>query len=226
MPLNELTAQISEAASAFPNIEWKFCDTEFVGEGKFELQHAGATFDEYELLLRIPITFPNHEPTLFETGGRIAHSPDFHVNSDGSACYEVFEFWLASVGNPSVLNFIRGPVHNYFLSQTSYQLSGEWPFGERAHGVMGIIEAVAEAIDVNATVEAVAPILKVLSAWPAKGHHICPCGSGFRFRDCHRDAVACLHKKISPALADRMIIRIRDAIEANSHTPTVDCAES
>jgi len=200
--------QARAVVEAFPALSLAESDAEVVLTGTFVLEQEGVAFDAYEIRLHVPLDFPASEPALFETGARIARSADLHVNDDGSACYEVFEYWLATTDDSSLLGFVRGPMLNFFLSQTIHELTGNWPFGERSHGVDGLLEATAAALGVDNDPQIVAPRLKILRDWPAKGHLDCPCGSGTRFRDCHRAELSAVHQRVPPALAKRLIDRI------------------
>lgn len=213
-----LAEEVQDALSAFPTLSLAQSKDGFVLEGKLVLEKDGTPFDEYDMRLHVPNGFPDEEPKLFETGGRIAHTLEMHFNADGSACYEVFEYWLMTTTSPTVLEFMRGPVVNFFLSQTIYKLSNEWPFGARSHGAAGLIEAAADALGVDTSPNSIVPRLLVLRDWPRKGHHPCPCGSKKRFRYCHRDELAPIHKRISPKLAGRMIDRILQFLETEKAT--------
>lgn len=211
--LDKLAAQVEEVVAAFPTLSTRQGDNEFVIEGSLVLEEDGKPFDAYEIHLIVPYDFPEVEPKLFEIGDRLEKTHARHFNKDGTACYEVFEYWLATTKNPTVLEFVEGPVVNFFLSQTIFELTGEWRFDERAHGLRGIVQAAAEALGTDAKFDEVLKFLRILRDWPPKGHHICPCGSGEKFRDCHRDELCPLHKRISENLAKRMTDRLLHSIK-------------
>ncbi len=50
--------------------------------------------------------------------------------------------------------------------------------------------------------------LRLLSMNEVKGHHPCPCGSGKALRQCHRDEVDELKKRIPSFMARRMLNRV------------------
>lgn len=205
---SRLRSEIQESSVEFPALTWMEREKDFLLKGIIVLEQGGVPFDEYEIELQIPHEFPALEPKLFEVGGRIEKTADRHINDDGSACYEVFEYWLATTSTPTVSEFLRTPVVNFFLSQTIFELSGEWPFRQRSHGIQGLFEATAEALGIECDADLIANHLRVLRDWPSKGHHDCPCSSGRRFRDCHRDELKAVHQKIPPELAKRFVDRI------------------
>ena len=100
--------------------------------------------------------------------------------------------------------FLTGPMHDYFVSQTYYEVNGVWPFGERSHGMLGVLEAYADLLGVALDSKIVADNLNLLSRRQIKGHALCPCGSGKRLRQCHSDDLKRLSQKIPPFMAKRM----------------------
>jgi hypothetical protein len=89
-----------------------------------------------------------------------------------------------------------------------------WPFGERSHGREGLVETYAEllCLDDPGTVPA---YLDCLRKKELKGHFDCPCGSNKRLRDCHRDQLQELRKRIPVHLAQRAYDRLRDPLAAS-----------
>lgn len=163
----------------------------------------------FEVRIVLPYDFPRGEPSVAETAGRIPRTPDRHVNGDGSCCVTVWEHWLATASDHSVAAYLAGPIHEYFLAQFWFENKKEWPFGERPHYAVGLVEAYNDALGLKLSAERLAYHLRVLSqAWP-KGHWLCPCGSGRFIRKCHRDEMMALHEQIPPALAKRMLKRLQ-----------------
>lgn len=164
---------------------------------------------EYDILLEVTNRFPIDEPKLFEVGGRIPREPERHINTDGSCCVCVWEYWLAREENPSFEAYLNGPVYSFFISQFTYEQTGQWPFGEWRHGVHGLEEAYSEILNIPCDREKVIAYLEVLSMeWP-KGHLLCPCGSGKIIRECHSRDLLDLHQRLAPQLAKRMRDRLR-----------------
>jgi len=40
-------------------------------------------------------------------------------------------------------------MHDYFVSQTYYETNGEWPFGERSHDGLGVLESYADLMGLD-----------------------------------------------------------------------------
>ena len=191
--------------------------TEFVIRGRYQLNEqvaetpANAPISIYDVEIWLTANFPQTEPRVFEVGRRIPRDIDRHMFSNGRCCVTVWEAWLATAPQISFEAFLTGPLHEFFLSQFWYELKGEWPFGEWSHGLKGLEEAYAEVLQVPNDGARLRAYLDVLCRQRPKGRRPCPCGSGRRLRDCHRERVMALHHKIPPPLAARMWHRVSRA---------------
>lgn len=162
-------------------------------------------FDSYLIEAGIAANFPEKEPLVFEKGGRIPRTADRHVFPEyGNCCLGVWEEWLLSARDHQFASFLTGPMHDYFLGQTYYETHGEWPFGERSHGKLGILEAYADLLGIASNESTIAEYLKLLSRHTIKGHVSCPCGSRLRLRKCHGEDINRLRRKIPPHIAKKM----------------------
>ena len=110
----------------------------------------------------------------------------------------------------SVLSFLQGPVHNYLLGQSLVERGDPWPFGERAHGRGGVLEALRDLLAVESERE-ILVYLDYLSHEEVRGHWECPCGSGIRLRNCHVTRVRELQQIISPEVARQALSSLRQA---------------
>ena len=132
-------------------------------------------------------------------------------------CTGIFEEWIATNPNRTIGEFFDGPVRNFFLSQIYFEKHNAWPFGERAHGNAGVVEACVDLLELPKNEALIKRYLAVLSrAWP-KGHWLCPCGSGERIRHCHRDDLQTLHDRLRPVLAMRLLKRLLPVEAEKSH---------
>ena len=195
-----------------------------VAEGELIVASPDCPDERFAVRIEVPRDFPESEPKVFETGGRIPRTSDRHMFEDnGACCTGVYEEWLVEAGDPTFSAFLCGPVDRFFFSQVWFELTervhgtGGWPFGERSHGLLGILEGYAAAIGIVFDPEKAGPLfahLRLLERKNIKGHVRCPCGSGKRLRDCHSDRLRRLRVKVSPRLARRMLARI--ALELRS----------
>lgn len=157
--------------------------------------------DRYSIEILFLNDYPLTLPQVRETGGRIPHTSDRHVNpKDGTACLCIPVEWFTQRPDESFLTFLRGPLYNYFLSQKTFETLGEWPLGERRHGNDGLLDFYQECLGTN-NPHVIKQYLQCFSQDTVKGHWDCPCGSGNRIRNCHHEKIADLRKKLPPHIA-------------------------
>lgn len=174
-------------------------------EGLFVVSGPEGPFDSYQVLAGLTASFPTEAPIVFETGDRIPKIDDRHIfPQHGNCCLGVWEEWLLTSPDHQFETFLTGPMHDYFISQTYYEVNGVWPFGERSHGKLGVFEAYADLLGVALDAKIIADYLHLLSRQMIKGHALCPCGSGRRLRQCHSDDLQRLSRKFPPVMAKRM----------------------
>lgn len=180
-------------------------------EGRLVVKSADGPFDTFDVRVSVSPSFPFDEPSVFETGGRIPRVVDRHVfEESGACCLGVWEEWLILAPEHSPAAFLTGPLHDFFLSQCWYEVKGEWPFGDRSHGMLGILEAYCDILGIDQDLGKASAYLRLLSRRSIKGHITCPCGSGHRIRNCHREKLAALHVGIPPFMASRMLRKLTD----------------
>ncbi len=142
-------------------------------------------FDFFKISAVLPVGFPLTEPFVWETGDRIPRTADRHIYpKPGNCCLCVWEEWLWEKPKVGFEDFLVGPLHSYFVSQSIFEMTGEWPFGQRDHDKKGLDQAVAKMLSDIPNVQ-VDRALAILSQSNMKGHARCPCGSGQRLRNCH-----------------------------------------
>ena len=206
-----------------------------VAEGELIVASPNCPDERFDVRIEVSPDFPESEPRVFEIGKQIPHTVDRHIEDTGTCCTGVYEEWLVESEDHSFSAFLCGPVDRFFFSQVWFELTkrlhgkGEWPFGERSHGLIGIIEGYTTAIGIEFDPENAAPLfahLRLLERKNAKGHVQCPCGSGKRLRDCHSDRLSRLRSKVRPQLASRMLTRmIAHSTREETRIPGVSVAQ-
>jgi len=178
-------------------------------EGRFVVSAPMGPYDFFDVRVGIFPSFPRAEPIVFETGDRIPKEVDRHIfPTNGDCCLGVWEEWLLTTPDQTFETFLTGAMHDYFVSQTYFEVKGKWPFGERPHGMAGVLESFAELLGVENDTVIIADHLRLLTRNTVKGHVRCPCGSGRKLRQCHRGKVEELKQRINPAMAKRMLDRV------------------
>lgn len=91
---------------------------------------------------------------------------------------------------------------SYFYAQSNFEKTGDWIWGERSHGTLGLLESYLENRDgkqnVNQIKEYIYYIKQLNDSGPfiqalcqkdeIKGHVQCFCRLQLRFRNCHNNA--------------------------------------
>ncbi len=154
--------------------------------------------DGFKVEIMIPNSFPEDMPIVRETGGRIPKIADRHFYPDGRACLfmpeERYKFFPAGI---TILQFVEGPVKSFFIGQISYEETGKWIFGQRAHGEKGVIDYYKAILDTTDK-GIITRFLIYLCKDKVKGHWICYCNSGKKMRNCHFQKLLDTRKLIRP----------------------------
>lgn len=203
---DEFYSEVQQAVAKHqPELKVSRADSLIVLDGLLVVSGPAGPFDSYQIKAGITGGFPAEEPVVFEEGGRIPRIADRHIFPDhGNCCLGVWEEWLLTALDHRFETFLTGPMHDYFVSQTYYEVHGEWPYGERSHGKPGVLEAYSNILGITSNEKIIADYLHLLSRQTIKGHALCPCGSGRRLRNCHGEDLKRLKQKIPPGMAKRM----------------------
>jgi hypothetical protein len=207
---DDLLAQVQQAVAAHqPELNVTTTKDFIVLDGLFVVSGPQGPFDSYQVRVGVTAEFPREAPLVFEIGDRIPRVLDRHIYpKHGNCCLGVWEEWLLTAPDHTFETFLTGLLHDYFVGQTYFDATGEWPFGERSHGDAGVLESFAELLGVENDPTIVVEHLRLLSMNEVKGHNPCPCGSGRKLRQCHWDKLEELKKRIPSAMARRMLNRI------------------
>lgn len=138
----------SDLQQRYPDLRLIVTNGRPLFRGSFPVAHEGEEIDRF----LIEISFPDgitKLPAVREIGGRIPRDSDRHVNpGSGDICTDVPELILLH-GQPSLVEYLDGPVRNFFLSQIIVASGKPWPFGEWEHGKKGLLQAYGELLGVT-----------------------------------------------------------------------------
>lgn len=132
----------------------------------------------------IEIDFKENIPKVKELGNRT--NGYCHKYKNGNLCLETDFNQLMFLEEHDYLDWLDYFVINYFCSFCYYRKYRCYPYGERKHRY-GDFFGFAEYIKMNP--EAAWDILKYIVDSNYRGHNLCPCGSGKKIRNCHKDVV-------------------------------------
>lgn len=192
----------------------EFCFVAFYDVGKDELTlnppESTATSnyyisDSFQIEIEFLTEYPASFPLVRETGGRIkaivekykiVDIRDLHVNKNQNEAVCLCPKPAESLRYPNgvdLLHFMNNLVVPFFFGLSYFEKHQKWPWSEYSHGEMGIFEFFAECQDRkdNALAQGCYDALgekykKLLQLGKdIKGHWLCICGSGEKFRNCH-----------------------------------------
>lgn len=192
-----LEKERTEVEAAYPHLHF-FVEGEFVViRGTLPITDEGQVLDRYLIDVQISRDHPKSIPIVRETGGRIAHFRDLHINPEDGTCCVILpdERWRVWPIGSSLRAFLDGPVRNFFLGQSLVAAGGPWPFGQWGHGAEGIREYYSELLGMS-DARAIERFLECMSKKKIKGHWLCPCGGGRHLRECHLDLVEKVMRKV------------------------------
>lgn len=139
--------------------------------------------DSYEVQIIIPLG-SDKLPIIIDKGNQIAENYP-HRYKSGELCLETdASIRIRFLDGFSLTSWMEEFVEPYYFSYEFYQRYGEFPFGERSHGMQGIIEAY-QGFFQEADCRKVLALMKSVCEHTYRGHFLCPCGSGRRLRACH-----------------------------------------
>lgn len=191
----------ADVAAVYPNLHFYVEKDLVLLRGTFPILHEGKVLDRYSVEIKLLPDYPESIPIVREIGDRIPRVADYHMNSCGDTClFLPDERWEAYPPGTNFIDFLKGPVHNFFLSQALVQTGQPWPFGQHGHGANGIRDYYSKLLATEDPI-AILKYLGYLSKPRLKGHWDCPCGSGKRLRNCHVNMLNDLRDKIPPHIA-------------------------
>jgi hypothetical protein len=147
---------------------------------------------EYGIVLVFPGNYPKTVPQMYCNDQKLPiGNIDRHIMPDGWACLAVrAEIRVRWPTGSTMVNFLDNLVAPYLAWQAYYDAHQKPPpWGERTHGTQGIQEFYAELLGRQVDSSVVGFMRLLARKNRPKGHEPCPCNSGKRLRNCHRDLV-------------------------------------
>ena len=180
-------SQIKELINYYPDLK---ITTSFSDEirlrGKLHIFRTALNYTlnrSFEVELRIPIN-SEELPVIMDLEGAIDDSYP-HRYLSGALCLETdTAIRLRFIDGFQLIPWIEEFVEPYFFSYAYYSRFGSFPFSERPHGVIGIINTYQDLFD-EKDLKTTAALLRFCGERTYRGHIGCPCGSGKKLRDCH-----------------------------------------
>jgi len=183
-----------EVKETYPYLHFSLRNDTVILSGHYQLIDGNNIVDTFLIEVVFPHRYPKGIPSVYEVGRRIPRTADRHIYPSGEACL-FLPHQLAEIvpKGSSFLDFLNGPVKSFFVSQSYYELTELWLFGEWSHGEDAIYEFYAPLLKTKDRLT-INKFIKLISRKEIKGHWLCPCGSGKLLRHCHYDEVDKLHR--------------------------------
>lgn len=197
---------VAEVTGAYPDLRLVVSGDRATFVGSIPIRSGEVEIDRFKVAITIPPTFPHDVPIIRETANRIPHTADWH--NPGDLCVIVPEEWLIDSRSGSVLEFIRGPVRDFFIGHLLAEAGYGRPLGERDHGLSGLLQAYGEWFGTTDR-KTVSRYLECLSHERIKGHWPCPCGSQRRIRNCHGESIRTIQTRVSSGIARKALARLK-----------------
>lgn len=187
-----LSAQIEMFHKIYPGflVEWSNNSiVTLIGQLKIVKEVKGLHMCEsYRIKICIPLN--SHELPYVVDIDKVIDKHYHHVYaSSRKLCLEAdCIIRLEFIQGFDLILWMKKFVEPYFISYWYYQYTGMLPYGERSHGYKGILEAWKEVLNTPDELSALACLQQICQK-RGKGHHICPCGSMKKMRNCHQKII-------------------------------------
>ena len=163
---------------------------------------------DISLRVVLPTQYPRREPTAFVVGDRFEAKPgasmaDRHINGDRSFC-----LWLEALSrwdpaNPDALAVWLDRVAVFCEDQLVYDATGIFPHGEWAHGDAAYADLLLE--DLGSRRDVLDQFASLGIGRLPDRNNACFCGSGFKYKKCHKTAVDAILRRIGEEFVARGI---------------------
>lgn len=174
--------------------------------------------DTYDIEIHPSPLFPYRFPYLYETGGRIPINIEWHrYEPSGICCVKIpAEEILICKEGLSLKDYIQKEVKPYFFNQTFRRLNGYF-LNERRHGVLGIIDFYSEILKTKNIYIILKLLYFIRKNEEPERVALCFCGSGLKYRKCHREAFRLL-VQVGQSQINRDIFEMEKALSLLNHT--------
>ncbi len=156
----------------------------------------GTAVGNFLIELHCTPMYPKRFPKLFEVGGEIENTANWHKYPDGSCCITVEPDEIIKCYNDiSLLEFMNKYGVPYFLNQIHKKQFGYYLNGEYSHGESAFSEFYSDLLGGSLKKDWVIWALMAFESFPMPElNDACACGSRNKFKDCHFPRIQALRK--------------------------------
>lgn len=188
MSLSLFIHDASDLIETYDTLELKVDgDRAIVKGGLAVVDGDGKLWHTYQVEICYVENYPFTFPVVYETGGEIPQIPDWHININGSCCLDnEFSQQIKCCKGISLLEFTQKELLPWFANQSYRRVTGNYVNGEQAHGDMGRIEFFMLELKAPNLLSCVEWMLKLAVRELPPRQAVCFCGSGEKWRKCHK----------------------------------------
>lgn len=187
MDYHQIKPQINEMLNNYTGLrEESIEETNVILSGAISINRSYNNFvvdNEYKLKIVIPL---NNDkcPEIVDIGNHISQSY-VHKYLDGRLCLETDAYVAyCFYKGYTLMQWMKNIVEPYYYSYEYYCQFDEFPFGERGHSFIGVIETYQQIFE-EQDIFKILKLLSAISQRKYRGHLPCPCGSNIITRKCH-----------------------------------------
>lgn len=174
----------------------------------------------YNIRIIIHEVYPKKLPQVINIDGTIPKEFG-HFYVDGSLCLgSPMELYLSAIEN-NISDYLIKYIDSYLYAATYFiKYNSQFPYGERSHGTMGIIEFWKEYLNTD-DYKVIHNVMDYISKDNYRGHNLCSCGSGERVRNCHGN-------KILPIIKNSLIEVVKEELNLfdKEVKKTIECQKA
>ena len=109
--------------------------------------------ESYLVKIDVPNSYPKELPVIKELSSKIDENYS-HINFDSSLCLATeVDMHVQLARDYNLVDYVTKFVIPYFVSYEYYKKYETFPFGERSHGTLGILEFYEETFETDGLVE-------------------------------------------------------------------------
>lgn len=144
--------------------------------------------DSYRIKIIPTKDYPYEFPLVYEIGNRLPKNIDWHIYRDGHFCIKALpEETLICNKGISLISFIKDQIVPFLFNQKFREENGYF-LNERSHGLNGNLEFFKDLFETS-DLQIIKKCLVFISRKSnPKRTSLCFCGSGKKYRKCHRNA--------------------------------------
>ncbi len=208
--------QIKELLERYPGLEVvERKEDGLLLRGKIHVFRTAQNFtldQTYRVEIRVPIN-SDALPTVISTDGAIDVSYPHRYNN-GTLCLETdTAARMRFADGFNLTQWVDEFVEPYFFSYEYHCRYGVFPFGERPHGINGLLDTYQGIFD-ESDLRKVFILARYVCDGEYRGHIDCPCGSGKKLRNCHGPSLfPIMTNPRKKAIVVRDLQTIREEIE-------------